>query len=204
MKIYTKQGDQGETGLFGGIRVPKDHLRIRTYGTLDELNSILGMVISQIDEFESHDGRFVDLKARLLRVQGELFQLGAELATPRGKNPGIELISMDRVEELEQEIDQMEEKLPPLKTFILPGGSRLAAELHLARTVSRRAEREVVVLHRAEPQREDIMQFMNRLSDYFFVCARFANFLKEREDTPWIAPRARKPAVTAGSDSGQA
>ena len=196
MKIYTKQGDQGETGLFGGIRVPKDHLRIRTYGTLDELNSILGMVISRMDQEEVHDGRFLELKSRLLRVQGELFQVGAELATPRGKSPGIELVSMDRVEELEHEIDSMEEKLPPLKSFILPGGTRLAAELHLARTVSRRAEREVVVLHRAEPQRDDVMQFMNRLSDYFFVCARFANHLLGREDTPWVAPRVKAPKIS--------
>jgi cob(I)alamin adenosyltransferase len=196
MKIYTKQGDQGETGLFGGIRVPKDHLRIRTYGTLDELNSVLGMAVARMDEDEAHDGRFVDLRAQLLRVQCELFQVGAELATPRGKDPGIELVSMGQVDELEEEIDQMEEKLPPLKSFILPGGSRLAAELHLARTVSRRAEREVVVLHRAEPQREDVMKYMNRLSDYFFVCARYANFLLGQEDTPWVAKKAKKKSKT--------
>ncbi len=192
MKIYTKQGDQGETGLFGGIRVPKDHLRIRTYGTLDELNSILGMAIARMDSEEAHDGRFLDLRSRLLRVQCELFQVGAELATPRGKDPGIELVSIEHVDELEAEIDQMEEKLAPLKSFILPGGSRLAAELHLARTVARRAEREVVVLHRAEPQRDDLMKFMNRLSDYFFVCARYANQLLECEDTPWVAKRLKK------------
>jgi cob(I)alamin adenosyltransferase len=150
------------------------------------------MTVARMDEDEVRRERFVDLKARLLRVQGELFQLGAELATPRGKNPGIELVSMDRVDELEQEIDSMEKKLSPLKTFILPGGSRLAAELHLARTVSRRAEREVVVLHRSEPQREDVMMYMNRLSDYFFVCARMANHLLDQEDTPWHAPKAPK------------
>jgi cob(I)alamin adenosyltransferase len=202
MKIYTKQGDHGETGLFGGIRVPKDHLRIRSYGTLDELNSILGMVISSMEREEAEVGRFLEFKGRLLRIQGELFQLGTELATPRGKNPGIELLSKDRVESLEQEIDAMEESLPSLKTFILPGGARLAAELHLARTVSRRAEREVVALHRTEAQRDEVMQFMNRLSDYFFVCARFANHLLGRDDASWVAPRIQATKLDP-SQAGQ-
>ena len=182
MKIYTKKGDTGLTGLLGGERVPKDHLRIRTYGTLDELNAVLGMVLSQTE-------LSVALKGRLTRVQGELFQLGAELATPRGKDVGIALVDLAEVEALEKEIDAMESALQPLKSFILPGGSPVSATLHLARTVSRRAERDLVTLHRAEPARAVVIQYLNRLSDYLFVCARFANHEVGRPDIPWNAPK---------------
>jgi len=183
MKIYTKKGDTGETGLHGGGRVPKDNLRISTYGTLDELNAILGMVTSD-------KTLPADLKLRLTRIQAELFQLGAELATPIGKSVGIALIGQTQIEAMEYEIDRMEVALSPLKTFILPGGSLSAAQLHLARTVSRRAERELVTLHRTEPARPEVLQYVNRLSDYLFVCARFANFESGMADIPWIAPQA--------------
>lgn len=181
MKIYTKKGDTGETGLFGNVRVPKDDHRIRSYGTLDELNANLGVALSE-------ESLSAELRNRLLRVQGELFQLGAELATPRGKNVGIRLIESSDVELMEHEIDAMEARLSPLKTFILPGGSRLSSLLHLARTVSRRAERDITGLNRAEPQRAAVLQYMNRLSDFLFVCARYANFEAGIADTPWTAP----------------
>jgi cob(I)alamin adenosyltransferase len=181
MKIYTKQGDAGETGLYGNVRVPKDDLRIRGYGTLDELNACLGVVLSDA-------GLSQELRERLSRVQAELFQLGAELATPRGKSTGIRLVEQAEIERMEKEIDAMEAKLPPLKTFILPGGAPASAQLHLARTVSRRAEREVVSLNRAEPQRPAVVQYMNRLSDYLFVCARYANLHAKVADVPWVAP----------------
>jgi cob(I)alamin adenosyltransferase len=182
MKIYTKKGDAGETGLFGGERVRKDHLRIRVYGTFDELNAVLGLALAE----PGADG----LRERLARVQSELFQLGAELATPPGKNAGIALVGDADVERLEREIDAMEAGLAPLKTFILPGGSRLSAALHLARTVSRRAERELVVLHRDEPVRPEVLRYVNRLSDYLFVSAREANRAGGVEDVPWVAPRS--------------
>ena len=188
MKIYTKHGDQGETGLFGGARVPKDHLRIQAYGTLDELNAVLGMVVARIEDGERHDGKFLDLKSQLLRVQAELFQLGAEMATPRGKSPGISLIAEEEINRLESEIDAFETELAPLKTFVLPGGTLLSSELHLARTVSRRAERETIGLHRAEPQRTEVLKYLNRLSDYLFVASRMANHRLGRPDVPWIAP----------------
>ncbi len=181
MKIYTKKGDTGETGLFGGERVPKDHLRIRTYGTLDELNSILGMTLTQAGAPDS-------LRTSLARVQAELFQLGAELATPRGKGVPSGLIDEPQIELLEREIDAMEASLPPLKTFILPGGSACAAHLHLARTVARRAERELVALNRQEPLREAVLRYVNRLSDALFVAARFANHTGGIADVPWVAP----------------
>lgn len=184
MKIYTKKGDAGETGLWGNVRVPKDDLRIRCYGTLDELNSVLGMVLTQ----EELDG---GLKIELGRLQNELFQLGAELATPRGKDPGIQLIGEHETHHLEKEIDRMEAELEPLKTFILPGGSHTSSLLHFARTVSRRAEREAVTLNRAEPLREEVLQFLNRLSDYLFVCARYANLKSGTDDVPWIAPKLK-------------
>lgn len=182
MKIYTKQGDAGETGLWGNVRVPKDDMRIQSYGTLDELNTILGLVLSEPSVPE-------ELRLHLSRVQGELFQLGAELATPRGKNTGIALIESRETELLEQEIDRMEAVLTPLKNFILPGGIRLSSLLHFARTVSRRAEREMVSLHRAEPLREQALIFINRLSDFLFVAARYANHLQQTSDVPWHAPQ---------------
>lgn len=178
MKIYTKQGDAGETSLWGGIKVPKDDLRIRTYGTLDELNAVLGMVLSQTNLPQG-------LSQQLLRIQGELFQLGAELATPRGKTPSIALIEPSHVQAMEGEIDQMERNLSPLKNFILPGGSFGAGILHFARTVSRRAERELISMHRTEPQRPVVLQYLNRLSDYLFVAARFASMSAGVKDIPW-------------------
>jgi cob(I)alamin adenosyltransferase len=181
MKIYTKRGDTGETGLFGGSRVPKDDLRIRTYGTLDELNAVLGIVLSET-------GVPTEVQRSLIRVQGELFQLGAELATPRGKTVGIQMLDLSQIESLEKEIDAWEAVLPPLKTFILPGGSTSAAKAHLARTVSRRAERELVTLNRAEPVRPVVLQYLNRLSDYLFVLARYLNHKMKIADVPWIAP----------------
>jgi cob(I)alamin adenosyltransferase len=180
MKIYTKKGDQGETGLFGGDRVPKDHLRIRAYGTLDELNAALGLV--------SNSG---DLGTQVRRIQGEIFQLGAELATPRGKKVSVALVDTAEVQALEREIDAMEKKLGTLTHFILPGGSPAGAALHVARTICRRAEREVVVLNRAEPQRPVVLEYVNRLSDYLFVASRFANHEAGVADIPWIG----KPAT---------
>jgi cob(I)alamin adenosyltransferase len=182
MKIYTKKGDAGETGLFGNVRVSKDDLRIQSYGTFDELNTVLGMTLCEA-------GVQGALKDRLSRIQGELFQLGAELSTPRGKNSGMELINSQQIEQLEVEIDGMETRLQPLKTFILPGGSKASALLHFARTVCRRGERALVTLNRAEPQREEVLQYINRLSDYLFVCARFANHEAAQDDVPWIAPK---------------
>lgn len=183
MKIYTKRGDAGETGLYGGARVAKDDLRIRTYGTVDELNAVLGVALAECDAGNP-------IFSMILRVQSELFQLGAELATPQGKKQTMTLIGENEVNLLEKEIDQMEAELSPLKSFILPGGCKLAAALHLARTVCRRAERELVTLDRQEHQRGLLIQYMNRLSDALFVCARFANHLRQVQDTPWIAPRS--------------
>jgi cob(I)alamin adenosyltransferase len=182
MKIYTKQGDQGETSLYGGVRVPKDDLRIRTYGTFDELNSVLGMILSE-------PGLLQEVSQRLVRLQAELFQLGTELATPWGKNPGIQLIEVVQVETLEKEIDQMETQLPALTHFILPGGCRHAALAHLARTVSRRAEREMISLNRGGSLRPVVLQYVNRLSDYFFVTARFLNLRAEVSDQLWTPSR---------------
>lgn len=185
MKIYTKKGDAGETGLFGNVRVPKDDLRIETYGTFDELNSFLGLSLAETGIPEP-------LKSALLRIQAELFQLGAELATPRGKDSGILLVEAPSVTLMENEIDTMEKALQPLQTFILPGGSRASSVLHLARTVCRRAERALASLHRAEPQRPQVLQYINRLSDYLFVAARFTNMKLGEKDIPWIAPHKSK------------
>lgn len=183
MKIYTKMGDAAETGLYGNVRVPKDDLRIRTYGTVDELNAFLGMAISEADLRPEASL----LKKNLLRIQSELFQIGAELATPRGVKMVSEGVEDAHVNQMENEIDQMEAELTPLKNFILPGGTRLSSSLHLARTIGRRAERELATLHRAEPCRKEVLQYMNRLSDYLFVCARYANHLGKTPDVPWVA-----------------
>jgi cob(I)alamin adenosyltransferase len=185
MKIYTKGGDHGQTGLFGGQRVPKDHLRLHTYGTFDELNATIGLVLAE--PLLAEDSK---VRAILARVQNELFQLGAELATPPGKQVTTRLIEAGDIDALEAAIDSMETKLEPLKSFILPGGTKAAALMHLSRTVCRRAERELVVLHRSEPVRAEVLGYVNRLSDYLFVAARYVNHEMGVADIPWNPPKA--------------
>lgn len=187
MKIYTKGGDRGETGLFGGARVPKTHPRIEAYGTLDELNAVFGVVVAELAGGSSATGA-KPLLGKLVRIQGELFQLGAELATPTGKKTSTALVSDREIVALENEIDAMEAELAPLKTFILPGGTPGAALLHLARTVCRRAERAIVDLYTGEGTREEVIRYMNRLSDYLFVCARWTNSKSGVADAPWVSP----------------
>lgn len=177
MKIYTKTGDRGETGLFAGPRVRKDHPRIEAYGTVDELNSLLGLARAEVPP--------EDMDQVLTQIQHELFALGAELATPAPEKQHY-LVSNVAVEHLESVIDQYESRLPPLKEFILPGGTRLAAVLHVARTVCRRAERCVVaVMNERDTVRWEIVEYLNRLSDLLFVLARAANAAEQRPDTPW-------------------
>lgn len=178
MKIYTKKGDAGNTGLFGGGTLPKDDLRIAAYGTVDELNSVLGLVLS--------GGTSKEIHSPLIEVQKQLFILGAELATPEPVPQMLKgFLQEEHITALEKQIDSWEESLAPLKKFILPGGSVTAARLHFARTVSRRAERHLVTLHRQQPLRPQVLKYINRLSDWFFVLARFANHLEKKEDILW-------------------
>ena len=176
MKIYTKTGDAGETGLFGGPRVSKAHSRIEAFGTVDELNSHLGLVRT-IPAAAEFDGM-------LRRIQGELFDLGAQLATP---NAAKERITTGHVESLEESIDAYDGALPPLACVILPTGTPVSAAMHVARTVCRRAERRVVTLA-AEPGASipaNAIEYLNRLGDLLFVLARFANQRAAVEDDPW-------------------
>jgi len=185
MKIYTKTGDKGDTSLYGGTRVKKDHFRIQAYGTLDELNSYLGLAVSI--------NKTSELSRELTRIQAEIFELGAELATPADKIKKNIGITEAHVGELELAIDRMQAALEPLKTFILPGGSELAAILHIARTIARRAEREIITLSKTDEVRDLVIQYVNRLSDYLFVVARSANRLAGVPDTPW------HPSLPSGS-----
>lgn len=175
MKIYTRTGDRGETSLFGGARVPKNDPRIESYGTIDELNSHLGVARAAWPDSP--------IDAQLLAAQRDLFEIGAHLASPgTSRFAGVEL---SRIEELERGIDAMESELEPLKSFILPGGTPAAAQLHVARTVCRRAERLVVALHDDDPATQSSIAYLNRLSDYLFVAARFANRKAGVDDIPW-------------------
>jgi cob(I)alamin adenosyltransferase len=177
MKIYTKTGDQGETGLFGGPRVRKDHLRIEAYGAVDELNAVLGVARSETPPAE--------IDALLAEIQNSLFDLGAELATPEPARMGVPMVGAAHVEALERAIDRYEAGLAPLKTFILPGGARAAAQLHVARTVCRRAERRLITLAAAEAISAQLIIYLNRLSDLLFVLAREANRADGQSDVPW-------------------
>ncbi len=184
MKIYTKTGDSGTTGLFAGPRVLKDNPRISAYGSVDELNAVLAMVLQSLDADSSGLHEFI--KA----VQSDLFSIGAELATPDPVAQNMCLLPEGRIGDLEQSMDEMEEKLPPLKNFVLPGGCSASAALHWARTVCRRAERDVVHLSQ-QPGIADcarIIIYLNRLSDWLFVAARFQNHLAGVPDQPWIRP----------------
>ena len=168
MKIYTRTGDSGQTSLFGGTRVAKSDARIEAYGTVDELSSFLG-AIPNLEEIPA--------------IQSDLFEIGAHLASPgTSRFPGVE---PSRIEDLERAIDAMERELTPLTTFILPGGSAAAAQLHIARTVCRRAERRVVALEDDSPATQSTITYLNRLSDYLFVAARFANHRAGVKDVPW-------------------
>lgn len=181
MKIYTRTGDAGETALFGGGRVPKDHPRVAAYGAVDELNSVVGWALAELDAGPTAD--------RLARVQHDLFTLGADLATPpardRRRRPGTPPLPAGRIAEMEAWMDEMDARLPPLERFVLPGGTRRAAALHVARTVCRRAERAVVTLAVNEPVDAVVVAYLNRLSDFLFVCARLENAQAGRADVPW-------------------
>lgn len=183
MKIYTKTGDKGQTGLFGGERVSKTHPRIAAYGTVDELNSVVGLAATGCSE---------EAVRALRRIQHDLFDIGAELATPPENASAVArsaLVTDQRVQWLEDEMDRMDESLPQLSNFILPGGSPGAAALHLARTVCRRAEREILELSDQAEIREIVIRYMNRLSDYFFVLAREENRVAHVRDIPWEKPK---------------
>ncbi len=182
MKIYTKTGDDGTTGLFGGARVPKASARVDAYGTVDELNATLGVArATKLDAFAE------DVIAH---VQVDLFTLGAELACTAGKENklAMKLLDGDDAARLERAIDAADVELPPLTSFVLPGGSAQAAALHLARTVCRRAERAVLAMSDAAP-RSEVVIYLNRLSDLLFTLARHANLKAGAPDVPW-APRA--------------
>jgi cob(I)alamin adenosyltransferase len=181
-RVYTRTGDRGETALVGGTRVPKDAARIEAYGTVDELNAALGLArafnAERLSEGEGH--RWLDETLR--RLQNELFDLGSELATPEDAvYEGMHRIGDTQVKELEKLIDHCQKELPPLKSFVLPGGGRIGAALHQARTICRRAEREILRLSRAEPLAEWPLRYVNRLSDLLFVLSR------------WVAKRLGEP-----------
>ncbi len=183
MKIYTKGGDAGETSLFGGERVSKSAPRVCAYGEVDELNSVLGVAASEL----GHD----DLLAMLRVIQSSLFDLGGELATPGAdereeKGKGIPRVSERDITELEGWIDALETELTPLRNFVLPGGAKAAALLHLGRTVCRRAERNVIALSAHERIAPRVVKYLNRLSDLLFVMARVVNRRADVEEPQWI------------------
>lgn len=182
-RIYTKAGDGGQTGLGDGTRVPKDHPRVVAYGEVDELNSVLGLALAAgAPEPEL-----------LRRVQNDLFDLGSDLCVPPGDGDAARTalrVTADQAERLEREIDRLNERLQPLRSFVLPGGSPGAAWLHLARTVCRRAERTVVTLMGSEPVGPAVLVYLNRLSDLLFVLARVAND-DGRADLLWVPGGSR-------------
>jgi cob(I)alamin adenosyltransferase len=179
MKLYTKRGDNGSTGLIGDARVSKHDLRVAAYGGVDEINATIGIVISACEDDETADV--------LRRIQSDLFILGAELATPPGKDPDT-AIEDSRIAQLERWIDEASGEIEPLGGFILPGGCETAARLHLARTVCRRGERAAVALAMEEKVGRAALVYLNRLSDLLFALARRANRRAGIADVPWKAP----------------
>lgn len=177
-KIYTKTGDDGTTGLFGGARLPKDHIRIEAYGTVDELNAVIGLLMSGTTE-----PQVLEL---LQTIQSRLFTVGSNLAS----DPAKDMITPDLLDEdvqlIERAIDKMQEELPPLRHFILPGGSMAISSAHLARTICRRAERRVVSLAHISEVEHIILLYLNRLSDFFFVLSRWLGAKEGVEEVKWL------------------
>jgi cob(I)alamin adenosyltransferase len=183
-RVYTRRGDQGETGLVGGQRVPKDGLRIDAYGSVDELNAFVGAARATAATLATPE--IAPLLTILVRVQHQLFNLGSILATlPQDVHPKQARISEADVAQLETEIDRMNAELPTLRSFVLPGGNRLDAELHICRTVCRRAERACVALDRSESVPPEALRYLNRLSDALFVWSRWASHVTGARETLW-------------------
>lgn len=178
MKIYTKTGDKGTTGLFGGERVSKDNARIEAYGTVDELNSNIGYLRSKVHH--------TDIELFLNEIQKKLFIIGSQLATPNADKLSVKPINDEDINTIEINIDKLESLVDPLKTFILPGGHESSAFCQIVRTVCRRAERRVVTLSQLTEVAYEIMHYLNRLSDYLFVLSRALNKENGVSDIPWI------------------
>ena len=179
MPIYTRTGDKGKTSLFDGTRVLKSHIRVETYGTIDELNAVLGVVTA---EMKSEKGKVGKIEKELQEIQHDLLTIGSALAMPHPLPVhGLE----KRTKEFETLIDELTEKLPELKNFILPGGGKAGAFLHVCRTIARRAERQLVSLMEKEDVDETIVTYLNRLSDVFFTMARYVNYDEKKEEIKW-------------------
>lgn len=181
MKIYTKAGDKGDTGLIDGSRTSKSDLRIIAYGEVDEANSHIGFIISNIQR----NSIFDDIKKILLDIQQDLFVLGAELANPKSLKDENMLVKKEMISTIERRIDDFESELPPISYFILPGGTTESSLLHICRTVIRRAERSAVALSKEQKINQDILTYLNRLSDLLFVLARVTNKRQKCTDIPW-------------------
>lgn len=181
MKIYTKTGDKGDTGLIDGSRISKSDLRIIAYGVVDEANSHIGLIISNIEK----NSIFDDVKKILLNVQQDLFVLGAELANPNTLKDDNMLVKREMISTIEKYIDNFESELAPISNFILPGGSIESSLLHICRTVVRRAEISVVALAKEQKINQEILTYLNRISDLFFVLARVTNKRQKHNDIPW-------------------
>lgn len=177
--LYTRKGDRGDTSLVDGTRSPKDSLRLEAYGTIDELSSCIGLMCSYSDLPE-------EIRGQLNQVQHTLFEIGGYLATPVNEEADTSLSGIGKqTSELEEWIDILDEQTPKIRSFVLPGGSELSSRAHIARTVCRRAERRIVSLAREEFVDPEVATYINRLSDYLFIAARYANFIKGVADIPW-------------------
>lgn len=183
-RVYTKKGDQGQTSLVGGERVGKGELRIAAYGTIDELNAFFGAAIVTLKELNLNE--LNSLNAIFLRIQHELFNLGSILATRPDKiHPSQPRVRDEEIKRLEEDIDHLNQGLPQLRSFVLPGGSRLSAELHQCRTICRRAERICVSLSLSEDLEKETLIYLNRLSDAFFVFSRYVDFAQGKDEILW-------------------
>ncbi|RJQ27427.1 cob(I)yrinic acid a,c-diamide adenosyltransferase [Candidatus Parcubacteria bacterium] len=182
MPIYTKKGDQGQTSLLNKQKVWKNSQRTTAYGTIDELNSLLGVVVAEIEnsEFMIHDSEF---KNRIISIQNDLFHIGSSLANPDSDKVDINLL--EKVKDFEKNIDEMTAQMPPLSAFILPGGGRVGSLFQFARATARRAEREAVALFQKEKIQENILVYLNRLSDLLFTLSRFANYKENKKEVIW-------------------
>lgn len=181
-KIYTKTGDKGQTSLFNGTRVFKNNIRVETYGTIDELNSMLGLVLAEVRSTRYE----VRIKKEMLLIQNDLFEIGSMLANPTiNHEPSTMNYFNNRILKFEKLIDELTEKLPILTNFILPGGGKVAALLHVARSVARRCERRIITLDKKENVDGVIIRYFNRLSDLLFTMSRFVNFKEKKKETIW-------------------